>query len=68
MTSKTYARAAFEKIDDLSTVNDASYYGADVGMPTDAGTAHAAVVAPNGDAVSITSTHNYLSVALITSL
>jgi len=35
-----------------------SYYGADVVPPTDRGTTHLSIYAPNGDAVSLTSTIN----------
>lgn len=60
LTSDSYAFSTFGMIDDLSTVNDPTYYGADYDVDEDHGTAHLAVVAPNGDAVSVTSTINLL--------
>ena len=45
-------------INDSSTVNDPRFYGASFLPPTDAGTSHTSVLAPNGDAVSVTSTIN----------
>lgn len=49
---------AFRKIDDNATSNDPSFYGGDFEMGSDAGTSHTCVLAPNGDAVSVTSTVN----------
>ena len=60
LTTDATAFEAFSKIDDSLTVNDAEYYGADFASPEDGGTAHVSVVAPNGDAVSVTSTVNLL--------
>jgi len=60
LTSKSFARAIREKIDDTKTWQDPRHYGS----PTyanveDHGTAHVSVLAPNGDAVSVTSTINF---------
>ena len=52
--------AAFQKINDSYTVNNASFYGADYITPIDHGTAHTSVLAPNGDAVAVTSTVNLM--------
>lgn len=58
MTSPEWGWSAFQKIDDLKTFNDIKFYGGEFYTPKDHGTAHAAVLAPNGDAVSVTSTIN----------
>ena len=60
MTSYEWGYSAFKRINDSYTVNNASFYGADyyAPPPSDHGTAHVAIVAPNGDAVSVTSTVN----------
>jgi gamma-glutamyltranspeptidase/glutathione hydrolase/leukotriene-C4 hydrolase len=43
---------------DYMTWQDAEHYGAEVIVPDDHGTAQISVLAPNGDAVSVTSTVN----------
>ena len=58
LTSDNYAHQTFMKINDSFTVNNASYYGADFYTPEDHGTTHLSVLAPNGDAVAVTSTIN----------
>ncbi len=59
MTSVAWGYQAFSSINDSFTVNNASYYGADFfSPPHDSGTAHISVLAPNGDAVAVTSTVN----------
>ena len=58
MTQRGSAFMAKNKINDSSTVNDPSFYGGAFQIPTDAGTSHTSVLAPNGDAVSVTSTVN----------
>ncbi|XP_024941854.1 uncharacterized protein LOC107268717 [Cephus cinctus] len=59
LTSKDYARSIREKINDNRTWNDPGHYGASTaGDFGDHGTAHISVLAPNGDAVSVTSTIN----------
>ena len=58
MTKTSSSIFAKAKINDSSTVNDPHYYGGDFVAPTDAGTSHTSVLAPNGDAVSVTSTVN----------
>ncbi|CAH1117469.1 unnamed protein product [Phaedon cochleariae] len=60
LTSKIYAQKMREMISDDWTSQNASYYGADSVMPEDHGTAHISVLSPNGDAVSVTSTINYI--------
>merc|ERR1712018_150180 len=58
MTKPASSILAKAKINDTSTSNDPNFYGGDFVAPTDAGTSHTSVVAPNGDAVSVTSTVN----------
>ncbi len=58
MTSEEWAFEAFSLINDTATSNDTSFYGAQYDISSDHGTSHVAVIAPNGDAVSATSTHN----------
>ncbi len=58
MTSEAWALNAFSKINDTATVNDPTYYGANYTLVEDHGTSHLSVIAPNGDAVALTSTQN----------
>jgi len=58
LTSKTYAETIRKEISDSMTWQDHEHYGADVVVPEDHGTAQISVLAPNGDAVSVTSTIN----------
>jgi gamma-glutamyltranspeptidase/glutathione hydrolase/leukotriene-C4 hydrolase len=58
MNGPVSSMLAKAKINDSSTVNDPSFYGGAFLAPTDAGTSHTSVLAPNGDAVSVTSTVN----------
>ena len=58
LTSDAYAQSTFSVISDDFTVNNASYYGADYAAIDDHGTAHVSILAPNGDAVSLTATTN----------
>jgi gamma-glutamyltranspeptidase/glutathione hydrolase/leukotriene-C4 hydrolase len=57
-TNEGYAGFIREKIFDNQTFNDPDYYGAELFVPDDHGTAQVSVIAPNGDAVSVTSTIN----------
>ncbi|KAJ8959082.1 hypothetical protein NQ318_022339 [Aromia moschata] len=60
LTSKSYAEYIRQYIFDDRTFQDPSYYGANTTFTEDYGTAHISVLAPNGDAVAITSTINYV--------
>lgn len=60
MTSKSFAEEIRTKISDTTTSQNASYYGAEVSLLEDHGTAHLVVLAPNGDAISVTSTINFV--------
>ena len=64
LTSEDSAAAAFDRIKDNITFNDTSYYGGEYWGTQDAGTSHTCVIAPNGDAVSVTSTINMRFVCL----
>ncbi|XP_076233125.1 scoloptoxin SSD14 isoform X2 [Calliopsis andreniformis] len=60
LTSRSYADQTRLKIDDHRTWDDPAHYGASkLSMAKDQGTAHVSVLAPNGDAVSATSTINF---------
>lgn len=57
MTSSTYADYVRSMITDDAT-HDTMYYGPTFFDQSKTGTSHLAVLAPNGDAVSLTSTIN----------
>lgn len=60
LTSRSYAEKTRLKIDDHRTWDDPTHYGSSTLSPAkDQGTAHVSVLAPNGDAVSATSTINF---------
>ena len=58
LTSEEEALATYRKINDSQTANDPKYYGGDFQLKDDHGTSHTSVLAPNGDAVAVTSTVN----------
>lgn len=58
MTSDEFAATTRAKIMDDATFQDPEYYGAVTANPDDHGTAHFSLLAPNGNAVAITSTIN----------
>jgi gamma-glutamyltranspeptidase / glutathione hydrolase / leukotriene-C4 hydrolase len=60
LTSIEFAEEVRRKIDEKQTHNDASFYGGHFVTPDDHGTAHIAILAPNGDAISATGTINYI--------
>lgn len=60
MTDPKYADLIRKKISDKTSFEDASYYGGNYNSQDDHGTAHIAILAPNGDAVSATGTINYI--------
>ncbi|XP_058442717.1 scoloptoxin SSD14-like [Malaya genurostris] len=67
LTSNSYAANVRSQIDDKQTFTAYHHYGADFSNIEDQGTAHVSVLAANGDAVSATSTINYLLGAKIRS-
>ncbi|XP_046389921.1 scoloptoxin SSD14-like [Ischnura elegans] len=67
LTSRDYAEWVVERIRDDKTSGDPAWYGAVSLSPDDHGTAHLSVLAPNGDAVSLTSSINLYFGAGITS-
>lgn len=60
LTSLEYANDVRKKIDDRTTHNEAGYYGEHFSSPDDHGTAQISILAPNGDAISVTGTINYI--------
>lgn len=58
MLDKDYADNLRKLISDTKTVNDARHYGAYYEDINDRGTAHLSILAPNGDAISVTNTIN----------
>lgn len=58
LASKEYANEIRNKINDTMTFNDLEHYGVNWYYVEDHGTAHLSLIAPNGDAVSVTSTIN----------
>ena len=58
MTSKSWAEDRRKLIVDYRTYNDSAHYGADFFTHQDQGTSQISVVAPNGDAVAVTTTVN----------
>lgn len=56
--SQKFADETRNQIDDSRTVNNYTHYGASYAIVEDHGTAHINVLAPNGDAVAVTSTIN----------
>lgn len=58
LTSPDYAAAIRSMIQDDRTYDDPKHYGANTSLLEDHGTAHISILAPNGDAVSVTSTIN----------
>ncbi|GLG96417.1 Uncharacterized protein GBIM_03405 [Gryllus bimaculatus] len=60
LTSRDYAAGIRKSIFDDRTFQDPGYYGSVLSQPENHGTAHISVLAPNGDAVAVTSTVNLL--------
>lgn len=60
LSDTAYADDIRGQIDDEQTSNDTLHYGASFTVEEDHGTAHVSIIAPNGDAVAITGTINYM--------
>lgn len=60
MSSKDFAAEIFPRIKDDRTFDKGAYYGANNTLAGDRGTANVAVLGPNGDAITVTSTINAL--------
>ncbi|XP_062536669.1 glutathione hydrolase 1 proenzyme-like isoform X3 [Armigeres subalbatus] len=67
LSSTSYPEYVRSQIHDNETFDEYAHYGAEFSNPEDQGTAHICVLAANGDAVSATSTINYLLGAKIRS-
>lgn len=62
LTSSEYANYIRSIIDDNKTFDDYEHYGANTSVQMDYGTGHVSILAPNGDAVGLTSTINSMLV------
>ncbi|CAH1112677.1 unnamed protein product [Psylliodes chrysocephalus] len=60
MSSPAYAAATRKLIKDNQTFQDPLYYGATTNFQEDHGTSHISVLSPQGDAVSVTGTINFI--------
>uniref|UniRef100_A0A6P7EXW8 Glutathione hydrolase 1 proenzyme-like isoform X1 n=1 Tax=Diabrotica virgifera virgifera TaxID=50390 RepID=A0A6P7EXW8_DIAVI len=58
LTSKAFAEQLRNMINLTATSSDITYYGANATVPQDQGTANLCFLAPNGDAIVVTSTIN----------
>ncbi|CAL7949448.1 unnamed protein product [Xylocopa violacea] len=67
LTSIDYANEIKKQIRFNETSNDPKHYGAVLDIPHDSGTSHVSVLAPDGSAVSVTSTINQVFGAMIRS-
>ncbi|XP_076657336.1 glutathione hydrolase 1 proenzyme [Halictus rubicundus] len=67
LTSTAYADSIRSKIKDNQTHSNPEYYGAVTVAPEDSGTSHVSVLAPDGSAVSVTSTINQVFGAMLRS-
>ena len=59
MLNEETAFSAYQRINDSFTVNGATFYNGSSLTPDDHGTAQVSIIAPNGDAVSVSSSINY---------
>lgn len=59
LTSTDYAEILRQKIDDKKTYADPLHYGAEYETSADRGTSHVSIIAPNGDAIAVTSSVNF---------
>ncbi|KAG5666826.1 hypothetical protein PVAND_014836 [Polypedilum vanderplanki] len=59
LLSQNYANEISSMINDTKTFNDPKYYKPFFEIIEDKGTTHMSILAPNGDAISVTSTINY---------
>lgn len=59
LTSPEFGDYIREKITDDQTFDDPKHYGAEYQSISDKGTSHTSIIAPNGDAISVTSSINY---------
>lgn len=59
LTSAEYSESIRQKIDDTKTYENADHYGAEFLNRTEYGTSHVSILAPNGDAISATTSINY---------
>lgn len=58
MISPNFADEIRQKISDKETSYDPKHYGGEFNIVNDHGTSHISIIAPNGDAISVTSSIN----------
>lgn len=58
MLSADFADAIRKQINDSTTSSDPKHYGGNFTVIADKGTSHVSILAPNGDAISATSSIN----------
>lgn len=58
LRSSQFADEIRKKIIDDRTSNDATFYGGEFDVGNHHGTSHVSIIAPNGDAISVTSSVN----------
>lgn len=59
LLSPEFANQIREKISDNTTSTDPKFYGGNYNVVDDKGTSHMSIIAPNGDAISVTSSINF---------
>lgn len=57
--SEEFAKEIRDRIDDMNTLEQIDDYGAESISPEEHGTSHISIIAPNGDAISVTSSINF---------
>lgn len=60
LTNTEYSDYIRDQVNDEYTSEDFGFYGANFANKEDHGTAHMSILAPNGDAIAVTGTINYL--------
>lgn len=59
MISPEFANQIRQQINDNGTSTDPKHYGGEFNIVNDKGTSHISIIAPNGDAISVTSSINH---------
>lgn len=59
LMSPDFASKIRSAIKDNQTFSDPKYYGGDFNVVNNTGTSHVSILAPNGDAISVTTSINF---------